>query len=306
MTKRSIPVFILFILFRFPVFSQAYTHAYYLNAELNSVRKDKAILIVKGFYDESKLFRLDCWFAKTNDLLFSLHFTDTSIASLEGEFQEYYSKGLLKKKGNYHNDNKNGVWEEWDTLGRKTDSVFYQDGVRYKYAKMYYFTSPDKNMYGLYSYGVTDSLANTFDEKQYSDSGILRGDIHFIGQTGVWTHYNKDGSTTLDTVYTREEREAEFPGGNPAWAKYLEKTLGGFSPADNGAKPGKYQVIVKFIVDKDGTISDVRAETNFGHKMESTVIRMIQKGPKWIPASQFGRAVNAYRRQPVTFIVEVQ
>jgi antitoxin component YwqK of YwqJK toxin-antitoxin module len=304
MTKRATPIFLFFILLRLSVFSQAYTHVYYLNAELNSVNKDKAIIFGKGFYD-SKLFKLDCFFAKTNDLLFSIHFSDSSIASLEGEFQEYHLGGKMKKKGYYNTDKKHGIWEEWDTLGRKTDSVFYQDGTRFKYAKMDYFTNPDKNSYGLYSYKITDSLADTFDETYYSDSGVLKGQVHFVGQTGIWKHY-KDGVTTLDTVYTREEREAEFPGGNQAWARYLEKTLSSFNPADNGAKAGKYKVIVKFIVDKDGTISDVAAETKYGHKMESTVIKMIERGPKWIPASQFGRPVKAYRRQPVTFLVEVQ
>ena len=38
--------------------------------------------------------------------------------------------------------------------------------------------------------------------------------------------------------------------------------------------------------------------------MEEEVMRIIKKGPKWIPAMQNGRPVNAYRRQPVTFMVE--
>jgi periplasmic protein TonB len=38
--------------------------------------------------------------------------------------------------------------------------------------------------------------------------------------------------------------------------------------------------------------------------MEAEVIRMIKRSPKWIPAQQEGRFVNAYRQQPVTFVVE--
>ena len=107
-------------------------------------------------------------------------------------------------------------------------------------------------------------------------------------------------------VFTKVENEAEFPGGNAAWARYLEKALGGFNPADNGAGPGKYQVIVKFIVSKDGSISDVHAETNYGSGMEEQAVKCIKNGPKWKPALQNGRNVNAYRSQPVTFIVEEQ
>jgi protein TonB len=37
--------------------------------------------------------------------------------------------------------------------------------------------------------------------------------------------------------------------------------------------------------------------------MEEEVMRVIKRGPKWIPASQNGRLVKAYRKQPVTFVV---
>ncbi|MEN9570990.1 MAG: hypothetical protein RL172_2221 [Bacteroidota bacterium] len=109
-----------------------------------------------------------------------------------------------------------------------------------------------------------------------------------------------------DKIFTKVENEAEFPGGNAAWARYLQKSLDGFNPADNGAPPGKYQVIVRFIVSKDGSISDVQPETSFGYGMEEQAIKCVKKGPNWKPALQNGRNVNAYRRQPVTFIVEEQ
>jgi periplasmic protein TonB len=72
---------------------------------------------------------------------------------------------------------------------------------------------------------------------------------------------------------------------------------------DNNAPPGVYQVIVRFIVAKDGSISDVVAETNHGYGMEKEAVRAISKGPKWTPAQQNGNIVKAYRRQPITFQV---
>lgn len=107
-----------------------------------------------------------------------------------------------------------------------------------------------------------------------------------------------------DKVFTKVENEAEFPGGTAAWTRYVQKNLDGFNPAENGAPPGKYQVIVRFIVSKDGSISDVQAETKFGYGMEEQAINCIKRGPKWKPALQNGRNVNAYRRQPVTYVVQ--
>ena len=108
---------------------------------------------------------------------------------------------------------------------------------------------------------------------------------------------------TLNKVFSKVEVEAHFPGGDAAWIRYLTNNLDANIPITNRAKKGTYQVIVRFIVSKDGTISDVYAETKYGHGMEKEVIRVIKEGPNWAPAMQNGRKVNAYRRQPVTFVV---
>ena len=107
-----------------------------------------------------------------------------------------------------------------------------------------------------------------------------------------------------DKIFTKVENEAAFPGGEAAWRRYLEKNLNASSPIDNGAPEGTYQVIVRFIVSKDGSISDVQAETKHGYGMEDEAVKCIRKGPKWTPALQNGRNVNAYRRQPITFVVQ--
>lgn len=107
-------------------------------------------------------------------------------------------------------------------------------------------------------------------------------------------------------VFTKVEQEAAFPGGEAAWRRYLQNNLDANTPVENGAAEGTYQVIVKFIVSKDGSISQVEAETSFGHGMEAEAVKIIKKGPKWTPANQNGRAVNAYRRQPITFVVAEQ
>jgi protein TonB len=107
-------------------------------------------------------------------------------------------------------------------------------------------------------------------------------------------------------IFNKVEVEASFPGGESAWRRYLQNNLDANTPVDNGASEGTYQVIVRFIVSKDGSISDVVAETSFGHGMEAEAVKIIKKGPKWTPALQNGRNVNAYRRQPITFVVAEQ
>jgi protein TonB len=97
--------------------------------------------------------------------------------------------------------------------------------------------------------------------------------------------------------------EARFPGGPEAWRKFLEKNLNRDLPVENGATAGRYTVIVSFVVDKEGMVSDVKAENNPGHGTAEEAVRVIKRGPKWQPAVQNGRNVTYRQRQSITFEV---
>lgn len=107
-----------------------------------------------------------------------------------------------------------------------------------------------------------------------------------------------------DKIFERVEIESFFPGGENEWIKYLMKNLDPNVPVEHGAPIGIYTVIAQFIVDKAGTISEIKTLTNFGYGMEEEVRRIIIKSPPWTPAEQNNRKVRAYRKQPVTFVIE--
>jgi protein TonB len=97
------------------------------------------------------------------------------------------------------------------------------------------------------------------------------------------------------------EVEASFPGGPQAWARFLTKNFRYPEGAIDVGIAGT--VVVQFIVDKDGNVSEVEAisgpETG---GLREEAVRVIKKSGKWIPALQNGRYVRAIRRQPVTFL----
>ena len=107
-------------------------------------------------------------------------------------------------------------------------------------------------------------------------------------------------------IFTKVEVEAGFPGGDAAWRNYLQKNLNTEVPADNGAAEVTYTVIVKFVVSKDGSLSDITCESDPGFGVCEEAKRVIKRTKNWTPAIQNGRNVNAYRRQPITFLVQSQ
>ena len=105
-------------------------------------------------------------------------------------------------------------------------------------------------------------------------------------------------------VYMTVSAEAQFPGGDYGWSEFLRKNLNPDVPVEKGAKKGKYTVIVRFVIHKDGSISDTKCENDPGYGMCQEFLRLFKIMPKWIPANVNGESVNAWRRQPVTFLVE--
>lgn len=106
------------------------------------------------------------------------------------------------------------------------------------------------------------------------------------------------------TIFTAVDKEAYFPGGEEAWKQFLIANLKADVPVRKKAPVGKYTVWIQFIVDTDGKVSDIKALTEWGYGMENEVMRLLRRSPKWIPAVLKGNPVKAYRKQPVTFMVE--
>lgn len=104
-------------------------------------------------------------------------------------------------------------------------------------------------------------------------------------------------------VFEKMEIEPSFPGGVTAWRKFLSENINATVPVDSGSTAGTFTVVLQFIVDKKGNISDIKPTTKLGFGMEQECIRVMKLSPNWIPARQNGQVVKAYRKQPFTFMI---
>jgi len=124
--------------------------------------------------------------------------------------------------------------------------------------------------------------------------------------TGINAPVEIQGSNVMETPvkkeineppFTKVEVEAKFNGN---WNSYVQKEIE--KNIDELIEAGESGTcVVRFVVSKDGSVSNVEAITMKGTKLAEVAVNAIRKGPKWIPAIQNGTQVNAYRQQPVTF-----
>lgn len=106
----------------------------------------------------------------------------------------------------------------------------------------------------------------------------------------------------IDTsVFTKVEIEAEFPGGETAWNEYIRTAIEKNIKKIMRNKPSVGTCEVQFIVDRDGSVTNVEALTMKGTSLAEVFTNAVKKGPKWKPATINGKPVKAWRRQKVTF-----
>jgi protein TonB len=104
-------------------------------------------------------------------------------------------------------------------------------------------------------------------------------------------------------VFTKVEVAPQFPGGDAAWQKFLSKKSAGklimTIPENNVSL--KKSTLLQFIVTKEGTISEIDVINTSDSLLKKEAIRVMKQSPKWIPATQNGRIVNAYRKVLIDF-----
>jgi protein TonB len=102
-------------------------------------------------------------------------------------------------------------------------------------------------------------------------------------------------------IFIKVENESYYPGGTKDWIRFLLKN---FHTPDEAISNGvSGTVVVQFIVDKDGNMSDVHAISG-PELLRPEAERVIKKSGKWEPAIQNGRKVPSYKKQPI--VVQLQ
>ena len=102
-----------------------------------------------------------------------------------------------------------------------------------------------------------------------------------------------------DTVFIYVEQQPEFPGGMSELMKHLHKNIKYPTICQKEGIQGR--VIVQFIVNEDGSISEAEVIKPVNPLLDSEALRLVYTMPNWIPGKQMGKPVRARFSIPVTF-----
>lgn len=102
-----------------------------------------------------------------------------------------------------------------------------------------------------------------------------------------------------DAVYSVVEKMPEFPGGQAALFKYLSENVEYPLIAKENGIQGR--VMCEFIVDKDGSITEVKVTRSVDPSLDREAVRVIKSMPKWNPGKQKGKPVRVKYTMPINF-----
>ncbi len=241
--------------------------------------------------------------------------------------------------------NLNGVATYYYPSGQLREKVRYRDNVRFGNATSYYKNGkpqmssiyPDRKNFrinALQLYLVVnylDSLGN-FEVKNmkgfcscagsyFGDEIIEKGKILNGVRDSVWTAYKNDQilfqenyskgdfqngvSYTGDvkSEYSKFEELPEFVGGMPALMLFLSKKMTYPTDARRMGIDGK--VFVQFVVNEDGSISDIEVIKSLSSSTDQEAMRVVKLMPHWIPGKLRGIPVKVKFVLPLRFKLDL-
>ena len=98
-------------------------------------------------------------------------------------------------------------------------------------------------------------------------------------------------------VYDMVEKMPSFPGGSEALKEYLKKNTR--YPNPDACIQGR--VVVVFVVDEKGNLSDVKVARSVESSLDAEAVRVVKSMPRWNPGIEKGKAVKVRYTLPVTF-----
>lgn len=241
-----------------------------------------------------------------------------------GQYVSFFENGKRKSLYQYSAKGKIGIAYEFYPNGKLYSQLKYPDTIttanQDNFATDYLITS---NLDSLGKSQVTDGQGyyKGFNDKfAYIDE---EGPVKNGRRDGAWKGIDKNLKLTFTETYTEgaltsgstidsagvtfsysgnRTTAPQFKGGYTAFGRYLGKTI---MYPDNERKIGiEGIVILQFIVEKDGIISNIKVQKSVSPGLDNEAVRVLKKSPVWMPGTRFGKPVKFTYAVPVNFKLE--
>ncbi len=154
-----------------------------------------------------------------------------------------------------------------------------------------------------YQIPIMFKLGQTNDEYKTTVKTVIAGDDEHSWKTSTATIPDNPAKASMkpdkDGVYQIVDEMPQYPGGEAAMMDYVAQNV--VYPKEAQEKGISGRVFVGFIVEKDGSVSEVKVLRGIGGGCDEESIRVVKAMPKWKPGKQEGKPVRVSYLMPITF-----
>jgi periplasmic protein TonB len=149
---------------------------------------------------------------------------------------------------------------------------------------------------------ATDVL-NIVDDDVELEEELVIEDTEATEDTEVdFSDFEEEEEESAGEVFFIVEDMPEFPGGDQALHKYLAESVKYPVIAQENGIQGR--VYVKFVVNTDGSITDVEIARGVDPSLDREALRVVRDMPKWKPGKQRGKPVRVSYTVPINFVLQ--
>ena len=225
---------------------------------------------------------------------------------LQGSYIEHYHNGHRKYIRTYNNGKLTGECLSYYPNGKLYSIVNYKDG-------------------GGYLQQCNDSTGKVLAENGNGKWIKVNADFSYLAQgpvkdgveDGGWTGTVTDGQTekavyqngklisgidfdkVASQIYTAVDVQPQFPGGDIEFSRYIARNVRYPRAALENKVIGR--VILTFVIEKDGTLTDVKVLRGVGSGIDEEAVRVLRACPPWNPGIQKGKKVRVQYSVPIQF-----
>lgn len=190
-------------------------------------------------------------------------------------------------------ESKQGDFVFYDEKGNKTEEATYKNNKREGVTKKYY----DSSTQIWYTANYKDGVSNGELLSYYPSGKLKRREMHLNSDTASSGNcYDENGSEIKFTPYLT------MPKPLFRYDEFLTRHLRYPEKARERNIDGN--VRVKFVVNENGTVSDVRAINQLGGGCEEEAVRVVSKMPAWSPCVLDDKVVKMLFTLPINFKLE--
>jgi len=243
---------------------------------------------------ENGYYIMRYFYPETKQMTYLKTYKTKACMNLHGPFKSWWENGNKRNEGVYQNDKKEETWTFYGWKTGTKESVgdylenektgkwtFYDKKERLKEERIYVEGLAEGN------FTVYDTLGNVFKK------GVYKADTVFSEEIMVETEDN------LAEQYEVVQEMPEFPGGETKMLEYL------YSNISYPYKAREYGVedlcVVSFVVEKDGSITNVESKIGLCEPMKEECLRIVHSMADFEPGYEDGKPVRVTYYLPIRF-----